>query len=165
MVGGPLLSLSILCNLWTPIPWHRYVSLFFYLVGEWQWGTVKVLLFMCNSLFWGGGTCIPLHFPQHLRLQDGLKLLSVSLWIGPSLFPCLTCCQGFIFLPRRVFLRSTILFLLLDHTLQCRHSFLHTPLQPMELESFFAPIFQDLIVILVDIIQDILCKTISIWLD
>ena len=43
----------------------------------------------------------------------------------------------FIFCLLALFFRSAIMFIRLDHTLKCRHGFLHVPLQPMELEKPF----------------------------
>ena len=50
-------------------------------------------------------------------------------------------------------MRSTIPLLRLDHTPKFRHGFLHAPLQPMEIDSFVVLIFQDLIVVLSDVIE------------
>ena len=59
----------------------------------------------------------------------------------------------FIFYQGAFFLRYTILFLCLNHTLKCRHEFLYAPLQPMEPESFIDLVSRDLIVILSDVIE------------
>ena len=48
---------------------------------------------------------------------------------------------------------STISFLHLNHTLKCVHGFLLAPLHPMELEIFIDLVFQDLIVVLSDVIE------------
>ena len=50
-------------------------------------------------------------------------------------------------------LSSTISLLPLHHTLECIHHFLHAPLQPMELDSFFALVYQDLIFVLSGVIE------------
>ena len=50
-------------------------------------------------------------------------------------------------------MRSTISLLRLNHTLKCRHGFLHDPLQPVELDNFVALVSQYLIVVLSDAIE------------
>ena len=45
------------------------------------------------------------------------------------------------------------MLLRLNHTLKCRHGFLHTPLQAMELQIFVALVSQDVIVLLSDVIE------------
>ena len=47
-------------------------------------------------------------------------------------------------------LRSTIPLIRLNHNLECRHGFIHAPLQYMELDSFIALVLQELIVVLSD---------------
>ena len=59
----------------------------------------------------------------------------------------------FIFFQGAFLLRSTILLLGLNHTLKYRHAFLHTPIKYMELVIFVAHVFQDLIVVLSDVIE------------
>ena len=44
-------------------------------------------------------------------------------------------------------------FALLNHTIKCRNGFLHNPLQPIELDSFVDLVFQDFIVVLIDVID------------
>ena len=56
-------------------------------------------------------------------------------------------------MPWGVFLRSTILLLRLKHTLKSRQGFLHTPLHPMELDSFVTIVFQNPVVALSDVIK------------
>ena len=48
---------------------------------------------------------------------------------------------------------STILLLHFNHSLECRHRFLYTTIQPMDLDSFVALVFQDRILILSDAIE------------
>ena len=41
----------------------------------------------------------------------------------------------------------------LYHTLECRHSFLRDPLQPMEADIFFPLVFKDLVNFMSDVIK------------
>ena len=60
---------------------------------------------------------------------------------------------GSSFYARGNFLRSTILLLRLNHNLKYRNGFLHYPLHPMELDSFIDIFFQDIIVVLRNVVE------------
>ena len=59
----------------------------------------------------------------------------------------------FIFCHWEIFLRSTILLLGLQHTLECIHVLLHAPLHPTKLDGFVALILQDIVAVLSDVIE------------
>ena len=69
------------------------------------------------------------------------------------LFNVLNFVRFFIFYQGKIFLRFTIPLLCLDHTMECRHGFIRDPLESMELGSFIALVFQDLISVLSDVIE------------
>ena len=90
--------------------------------------------------------------PPHLWIFDGIYLLYVFWCLATPLAPCLTCWWGIFFFRGALFLRSTILFICLSHTLKYRHGFFYALLHMMELDIFIAIVFHDITVVLSDVI-------------
>ena len=65
-----------------------------------------------------------------------------------TLYPVKHYGRVLIFYQGAIFLRPTTPLLQLDHTMECRHGFLHSPLQPMDRDSLITLVFHGIIVVL-----------------